>query len=47
MAQSIKISDENYRNICKVSKQERRTKKTVIDKALENYFKKGLKNGND
>jgi len=39
MAVSIKISDENYQLICNLAKQERRSKKTVIDRALENYFK--------
>ena len=39
MAVSIKISDENYKLICRLAKQERRSKKTVIDRALENYLK--------
>jgi len=39
MAQAIKISDENYIKIEELSVRERRTKKSVIDKALENYFK--------
>ena len=40
MDKSIKISDENYNLICKIAKEERRSRKTIIDIALEDYLKK-------
>lgn len=39
MPQAIKISDENYKLVCQVAKEERRSKKAIIDRALENFFK--------
>ena len=37
MAKAIKISDENYKKICMIAKKERRSRKTIIDIAIENY----------
>lgn len=43
MPKSIKISDDNYKKIVNLAKEERRAKKAIIDRALENYFKvKGI-----
>ena len=40
MAKAIKISLENYKKICTIAKKERRSRKTIIDIAIENYPQK-------
>ena len=39
MDKTIKISKSNFDLIQKLSTKERRTKKEIINRALENYFK--------
>ena len=43
MAKGIKISDDTWDKINEEAKKERRSKKTVMDMAVENYLKKGKK----
>lgn len=40
MDKSVKVSDENYKKVSKVAKEERRSIKTIMEIALENYFKR-------
>ena len=39
MAKSIKISDEYHKKVNELAKKERRSRKTIIERALENFFK--------
>lgn len=40
MDKSVKVSDENYQKVCKIAKVERRSRKTIMAIALEEYLKK-------
>ena len=44
MDKTVKITKEDYQNIDKIAKYQRRTKKEVLSRAIQNYYNSTIGN---